>query len=57
VFYCPLTAQERLWKRTAARLFAHAAAAAARKGGLKATPLGNQLRADIAKAIAQVSHQ
>ena len=46
--------QERLWKRTAGRVFAHAAAAAARKGGLKPTPLGEQMRAEAAAALAQV---
>ncbi|KAK9905730.1 hypothetical protein WJX75_005313 [Coccomyxa subellipsoidea] len=45
--------QERLWKRTAARAFAHAAAAAARKGGLKPTPLGDAMRAEAARASAQ----
>ena len=46
--------QERLWKRTAAKVFASAAAAAARKGGLKRTPLGEQLRKDAAQAAARV---
>ncbi|CAL8472359.1 g11902 [Coccomyxa elongata] len=45
--------QERLWKRTAARVFAHAAAAAARKGGLGTTKLGEQMRAEAAAALAQ----
>lgn len=48
--------QERLWKRTAARAFAHAAAAAAKKGGLKPTPLGDAMRAEAARASAQVGH-
>lgn len=48
--------QERLWKRTAARVFAYAAAAVGRKGGLRATPLGNQIRADTITATAQVPH-
>ena len=46
--------QERLWKRTAARVFACAAAAAARKGGLRPTPLGEALRQETAKASARV---
>ncbi len=50
----PSLSQERLWKRTAACVFAHAAAAAARKGGLRTTKVGEQMRAEAAAALVQV---
>ena len=48
--------QERLWKRAAARAMGMAAAAAARKGGLKRTPAGDQMQAEISKATARVCY-
>ncbi|CAL5224932.1 g7701 [Coccomyxa viridis] len=48
-------AQERLWKRAAARTMAMGAAAAARKGSLKRTPAGDKMQAEISKATARES--